>query len=185
MEIGTVIEFDEMEQILVRAVGQARYDNAKRHNLQESRPNIMDPFLADFEGFAGEMAFCKMANIYPDFEIGFNRAKNDKGDCTYCGYSIDIKTSMKDTQKLIVKPWKKGKVDVFAMITGKFPTYTFRGFYPSFMVFDDKNLKEMFGNNNYVIEQDKLMQLDELFEVMRAEAERFITINHRALEGVW
>lgn len=184
MDIGTVIELDEVEQELVTLIAKKRFDSAMKNKLQDTRAGICDPYIADLEGFAAEFAFCKMANCFPDFEIGVHRAKNDKGDCTYCGYSIDVKTSKNTEGNLIVKPWKKGRVEAYAFFTGTFPTYTFRGFYPSFLVFLESNLRDVFGTENYVIHQKKMMELDGFFDVMVAEPERFAHINHKALEGV-
>ena len=185
MEIGTVVSLDETEQEVVMSIAQKRYDSSIKNNLKDTRPGICDPFIADLEGFAAEFAFCKMANCFPDFVIGVHVAKNDKGDCKYCGYSIDVKTTKNPNNGLIVKPWKKDKVDAFALFTGTFPNYTFRGFYPSAAVFLPENLKEVFDQNNYVVPQSKLMELDQFFDQMITDAERFKYINHKALEGVW
>ena len=52
------------------------------------------------------------------------------------------------------------------------------------MCIRDSNLRDVFGTENYVIHQKKMMELDGFFDVMAAEPERFVHINHKALEGV-
>ena len=179
MKIGTVVSLDETEQEVVRSIAQKRYDSSIKNNLQDTRPGICDPFIADLEGFAAEFAFCKMANCFPDFIIGVHAAKNDKGDCIYNGYSIDVKTTKNPYNGLIVKPWKKGKVDAFASFTGVFPNYIFRGFCPAFSVFVAANLKEIFGKKNYIIHHSRLMDEHTFLETMKFDAELNWYFSHK------
>ena len=48
----------------------------------------------DFRGYAGELAFCKIRNIYPDFSIHWQERKADREcDCIDpCYGPVDVKT---------------------------------------------------------------------------------------------
>ena len=179
MRIGETITLNSVEQGVALFVAKSRQESARKNNLKDTRVGIRDPFTADLEGFAAEMAICKMFDAFPDFEVSLKKAKNDCGDLKIKGYSIDVKTSKNPNAVLSVKPWKKGRVHGFALMTGVFPTYTLKGLILSEDVFRRENFVNGGTFDSYCVPQDKLVDIetfllyrefeDDILEVSRKE----------------
>ena len=69
------ISLSENEQRLAEWVWKKRTANARRKNLPDTKVGDQSFEETDLEGFAAELAFCKLMNIYPDLETGDNLPK--------------------------------------------------------------------------------------------------------------
>lgn len=122
------ITLSEADQRLVVRVAAARYEaNRTRHVKDRSICGSVD---IDLNGYGGEVAFCRLYEIDPDFDIGPRSSERgtDFGDCILKGQRIDVKTTEWQTGRLLAVSWKRPDVDYFALMVGKFPTYECRGF---------------------------------------------------------
>ena len=117
-----------------------------------------DDLAINTEGTGGEFAFCKLQNIYPDMYIDHPIPY----DCYINGHGyIDVKTTKMSSGMLLIGLWKYRSIpDYYALMTGEFPTYEFRGFYPGAEVFKKENIVNLGHGETYGIPQSKLiMQL--------------------------
>lgn len=80
----------------------------------------------DLEGVGSELAFCKLSNVYPDMET----SSMNPHDChSRVGAAIDVKSTKYAGGRLLAVRWKDvSKVDLFALMVGKFPEYRLAGF---------------------------------------------------------
>ena len=92
--IGTPIALTQGEQRIAKFIGKCRNQHKiflglKNTKIDTAKTNE----TIDVNGFAAEMAFCKLHNLYPDYWIGLNSAKQgiDKGDCKLGRYWVDVK----------------------------------------------------------------------------------------------
>jgi hypothetical protein len=160
IEKGTVITLSEYEQEIAKMCAEKRSKNNRRHNVKNNNFTAYSDFEVDLQGFGGEMAFCKLFKLYPDMEIGVRSAKEDKGDCTLDGFRIDVKTSRNDNGNLFVGINKQPTVYAYALMTGLFPQFTFRGFILTSDMMSTNRVTKMPGGICFKAEQNELLTWD-------------------------
>lgn len=120
------------------------------------------------EGVASEIAFCKLFNIMPDlsFEHKSSFDNTDPGDTKlHTNHIVDIKSTKYKNGRLISSPWKKSNtnIDLYALMIGEFPEYTFKGFITHDEFFKKERLQTFTkGKPAYVVEQYELKELEKL-----------------------
>ena len=143
---NTEVSLNAQEQAIFRFLARSRYKNNRSAGTRNAKRGPQSDEQTDLEGIGAEFAFTKLFNLYPDFSIEPRTAENDTGDCMLRdGRSVDVKATQYRTGKLIAVPWKKAGVDLFALMTGTFPVYTFRGF----MQADELLRQERLGSLGY------------------------------------
>ena len=144
MKIGASITLDRVEQGLAKAIAQMRHNNNRSESVTNAKIGPQSNEDTDLEGIGGELAFCKLFNTYPDLSVETRSSLkgSDNADAVKDGKTIDIKTTKYENGKLVAAPWKKQgkKPDYFALMTGTFPVYTFRGFMKSDELLKDSRL---------------------------------------------
>ena len=146
----------ESEQIIATFVAEQRTANNRNAGTTNMRKSEMSDFEIDLQGFAGELAFCRMANVFPDLTVHNRSASKgeDNGDCILEGLRIDVKTSKKADAALWVPVRKIGTADAYALMTGEFPTFRLVG------LAGVETVKECkVWNDSHVVDQDKLESL--------------------------
>lgn len=86
-----------------------------------------DEFI-ELQGIGGEVAFAKLFGLMPDLNLSLrSKGQNDVGDCysPALGF-IDVKTTQKEAGPMNVRAPVRG-VSYYALMTGTFPEFTFRG----------------------------------------------------------
>ncbi len=142
------------EQKLARYITEARKRNNETLGVREQYVAKEKKAENELNGVAGEIAFCKMFNVYPDLMIGHW----DYKDAMYNGHSIDIKTVSKPNLRLICKRSKEKKQlpDYYALMFGVFPEYEFKGFITSNNFINDEHLEDLGHGLTFVAEHDEL-----------------------------
>jgi hypothetical protein len=168
VERGTEIELGEIEQLIVKGIAKKRHENNRSSNVKNSKIGSQTDEKTDVEGFGAEIAFCKLHNLYPDFSIHARNSSNDEGDASLhidCGV-VDIKGTCYETGKLITPEWKnKNTVDLYALMVGTFPKYTFKGFMKSSELMQKERLGDLgYGKKSYIAYQSELKDLSGLIE---------------------
>ena len=121
------------------------------------------------DGFAGELAFCRLHNCWPDLSIG----RTEPGDAVCAGgIVVDVKTRDQDWD-LIVMPGKRGyddAVDVFALMIGSFPgPYKFAGVMGRTELIQDHRIRRLGnGKESYLAKQSELVDLSTWYVAQRA-----------------
>jgi len=102
-----------------------------------------------------EIAFCKLYNIYPDLTITH---RSGGYDCITCsGAKVDVKATIYFSGKLLAVINKhKSDADIYVLMVGKFPTYTWVGWAKAGDLLSDENIIDLGYGPTYALSQDKL-----------------------------
>lgn len=146
----------ESEQLIARFVAKQRSTNNRFAGTVNMRKSEMSDYEIDLQGFAGELAFCRLANVFPDLTVHNRSASKgeDQGDCVLNGQRIDVKTSKKAEAALWVPLRKLGTADAYALMVGTFPTFKLLG-----MANVDLVKACKVWNDSHVVDQEKLEPL--------------------------
>tara|TARA_X000001388_G_scaffold64824_1_gene51114 strand:+ start:771 stop:1367 length:597 start_codon:yes stop_codon:yes gene_type:complete len=175
----SLVSLNTEEKDFCEVLALLRYKQARNKNIKSTLVKYSKDVLeADREGVFSEMAFCKLAGVYPEFvfTIAVMSVKNgnDYGDVLYKGKSIDVKSTRHEHGKLIshgVNP----NVDYYSLMVGNNGNYRLAGL----MKADKLCSKERYGLHNvfkrecYKAEQNELMSWEEFKNGTMAQ----VTIN--------
>jgi hypothetical protein len=125
---------------------QAGVTNAKRADLTDAE--------IDLDGVGAELAWCRLANVYPDLTLS---PRSGGADATWAGRTVDVKTTRYVTGKLIAVPSKvHAPCDLYALMIGTFPTYRFVGLATADHLLAAENIRNLGHGPTYTLEQDAL-----------------------------
>ena len=122
------------------------------------RDQTMDFYDMNLNGFGAELAFCNLT--FSEFDSTTNPNQNHflKDDAVLAdGRTVDVKTTVYKTGKLLIRCGKEDKkVDLYALMIGEFPKYTFRGWIAYDDIIDQENIVELPQGKSYVKTQQDL-----------------------------
>lgn len=145
------------EQALCRYLAKLRHKNARNKNVKNNKIGSQSDEMTDLEGIGGEVAFCKLFNLYPDISIEVRNSKTDKGDAILNGFVIDVKTTRYKNGRLLAAPWKEPSVDLYALMIGQIEMgYSFKGFMSYTDLAKDERLLDLGHGKGYAAEQHEL-----------------------------
>ncbi len=156
------ILLNPVEQRLCRYVARCRHENNRKSGIVNARIGWQSDEETDLEGIAAEVAFCRLQNVYPDLSIDVRssgKGQDHKFDCVlHTGETVDVKATVYATGHLLAAPWKGtgSPPDLYALMVGKFPSYTFKGFMPGVELLSQKRLGNMGHGPTYIAKQSEL-----------------------------
>lgn len=167
MKIGDQIALSHSEQAICKLIAKMRFQCARSNGVRNAKIGGLSNEMMDLGGFAGELAFAKEFNVCPDLSIyvrSAHKGEDAGGDATLPnGMVIDVKATERPDGRLLVQRWKPGSsIAAFALMTGPFPIYTFRGFIPTVEMIKDDRLRDLGHGPGYVADQYELLELEEL-----------------------
>lgn len=135
----------------LRASGPTRTNDQMGH--LDDQPGAREK--ADVAGVAGELAFAKAYNLWPDLD--------SSGPCTVdvClrdGRTVDIKTTPVKGGNLIANR-KPHKTDLMVLVEADGSDFHIIGFIPTQQVERDENLEPMHGRLVYKVPREELIDL--------------------------
>ena len=160
IKIGQTVSLTTAERKLSHFVAKNRNGNNRHFNKANLKISSEDAATVDLEGMCGEIAFCKLFNVYPDLDTN-REPPHPLHDCILSnGMRVDVKTTKYENGKLLVDARKGRKtdgVDFYALMTGSFPgPYTFRGFIAREQIIQPHKLGLLCGYKSYMAEQSEL-----------------------------
>ena len=167
IKINSKILLSKIEQNICSVVAQLRFSNNRENNVVNSKIGKKSDEEMDLEGISAELAFCKLFNLYPDLTIDIRSSRDhtDNGDAVLKnGKTVDIKVTHYTNGKLIAVPWKKTNVDLFALMVGKTPEYTFKGFMKSEDLLNQSRLGDLGHGKTYIAHQNELKELENIYD---------------------
>ena len=166
-KIGTRIELNDVEIRICKHTGKRRYNSNVESNANNARIGDLDDLEMNIEGFAGEMAFAKVFNLYPDFTIEPRTSEEDEGDFKLEGKKIDVKTTKYIQGSLAAPVWSGKKVaEIYGLLVGKMPHYIFKGFMSKEELLQQKRIGTLGHGDTFLAEQNELKELDEVIAGM-------------------
>ena len=152
------VVLNEAEQRLVEYIAKKRTAYHQHDESDEKRQvEHWDRTLEenDREGFGGEVAYCKLVNLYPDLDTNLSTPDYDCISCN--GEKIDVKTTKYRNGRLIVPVNKvTHPADRYVLVTGEFPVYYVMGECSAEQLFHEENIRNFGKGPGYTLEQDEL-----------------------------
>lgn len=127
-----MIHLNDQELEIAKLLGRARQcANEEKDNTSLKVDEDETDTTCNVIGMAGELAFCKLFNVYPDTRV-FPRMRNPKFNCILNNMKIDVRTT-RTSHGLIVPVYKLltdfDEVDLLAGMRCVTPvTFVFLGF---------------------------------------------------------
>lgn len=154
-----LVTLNAAEQDLARAIAASRIESAREAGSRDAKQSTAPAELIDLEGAGAEVAFCKLANVYPDTDPGAKAVDA----WTRHGVAVDVKATTHEDGRLLAVRWKKrGEVAVYVLMVGKFPTYRCAGFLDSDELLRNERLKDLGRGLAYCASQHELDQIEAL-----------------------
>lgn len=152
---GTVVELCPVEQRLAKHIASERERINRASGVSNGRIGPQSDAETDLTGIGAELAFCRLMNVYPDLTLDL-RAGGE--DCWWAGRSVDVKGTRYPTGKLLAVPTKLNRdgAEVYALMTGTFPTYTFRGLAAKDALLRADRLTDLGHGSGYAMTQEEL-----------------------------
>jgi len=123
---SNTVKLTDPEIRIVKWIAQHRQQANRAAGVVDLKVGPQKSELSEVLGFGGEVAFAKLFNVYPDFEIGPRRGS---ADCLRFGERVDVKTTTYPHGRLIAVSRKRElAADVYALMVVEWPTYRFAGF---------------------------------------------------------
>ena len=126
-------ELNELEKEMGEMIAKRRYNLNRKNNVKDLAvlgKAFSNGIHADIEGLWAELAFCKVAKVYPDevFRLGYTskRKGGDVGDAIVNNMHIDVKSTKTETGRLITMQ-KNALVDSYVLLIGKEGKYRIAG----------------------------------------------------------
>lgn len=156
-----IVQLNEVECRIAEYMAKRRYQMSREQGIVDRKIGSQSSELTDLEGIAAEIAFCKLANVYPDLDPSSPK----KEDCVLRdGRRVDVKATVHNNGRLVVARWKQpDDVDLYALMIGKFPTYRCAGIMTSDEIIRGDRLKSLGYGLSYVADQEELQRPDEFF----------------------
>jgi len=113
----------------------------------------------ELTGVAGELAYCKAFNYWPDLTTHPRSGGHDL--ITRDGKTLDVKTSAHLNANLYVTPDKHDKgTDRYALVTGAIPNFNVVGYAEAKEVFVEDNLADTGHGMSFSLSQEQLHLYD-------------------------
>lgn len=151
------IVLNEAEILIANYIGMARYNNARTLEIVDQKVGDQPNAFVDINGMGGELAACRVFNVYPDLTIveadklpGYDFiAKN--------GAKVDVKTTEYKTGKLLATlKTEIGAANVYLLVTGVLPKYTIVGYCAEEKLLDAANIGDLGKGKGYMLDQEFL-----------------------------
>jgi hypothetical protein len=148
-----IVKLNEVEQKLAIFLAKKRHQANRSSNTTNRKIGGQSDEQTDLEGVGAEIAYCKIMNVYPDMDLDHR----PPDDATLSdGRTVDVKATRYKSGRLVVVPWKKAGVDLFALMVGEFPEYRLAGTKPADEVIREDRLGDLGHGKTYMVEQKDL-----------------------------
>ena len=170
------ITLDGRDVALATEVGTRRNESNIRRQSENKKVSKRSDEDIHISGFAGEVAFVRITEqVDGDFGCKIDLSDNHNTEDTHIGgVTVDVKTFGWDHSNLLV-PWFKANrpCEIYVLMTGRLPTFTFRGWVPGTELFATELVRKPTTILNHSIPQDQLRDPQELLTSSPAEV-RFL-----------
>ena len=152
-----LVTLTDTEQAIARFIAKKRHAADQAAGIVDRQMGDDDPEAINVIGAAGELAFCKASNLWPDLQVANGHGGKPAGDCTYWGSTFDIKTTKRTKGRLLARPNKATKpADFYVLVVGDIPTLKIVGWISADDLFQDRNLTDLGHGPTYAVTQNSL-----------------------------
>jgi len=148
------VTLDKTEQDIAESLAKRRYNAARKAGVTNAKIGPQSNHLTDLEGIGSEFAFCKLLNLFPDLTVG---ARKGGHDCMMFSHKVDVKATKYKTGRLLARTSKAMEdSDLYALMIGEFPTYTFAGWAWNHELLKEENIIDLGHGKGFALSQDQL-----------------------------
>jgi hypothetical protein len=148
----------KQQQIIINMADEIAKQDRSYFELNFKRDKSMDSAIMNINAFGAELAFCCLTNSKFDSTTIAKENHFLKDDAVLAdGRTVDVKNTVYKTGKLLIRYGKEEKkVDLYALMIGEFPKYTFRGWISYDDIIKKENIVELPKGKSYVKKQEEL-----------------------------
>jgi len=137
-----------------------KYECAMIEMVVADRTEVEDPMM-ELQTLGAEMAFAKLFNCYMAWDRKYAFYDHFltlwiEGECVK--KTVDVKYTGHQGGMLCVdlETPRRGVCDLYVLMTGLFPTFTFRGCIPGKLFIVEENKRKVWGQKQYAVRQNRL-----------------------------
>jgi len=161
--IGLTVRLSAVEMRLCEHVTKVRIKTNTSNKVSDKKISKDEELQLELEGYGAEVAFCRLFNVFPDMSTHSRSSETDIGDAFLpCGRAVDVKATKYPNGKLLAPLWKKDEIDLYALMVGQYPEYTFRGFMSKDELRREERIGSLGHGPTYIAFQNELKELSEL-----------------------
>lgn len=147
------IELNQGEIAVAKWLAKKRYESNRAKGIVDRKMGDQSAEFTDLNGVGAEMVFCKLFNLYPDFDLV--PGKHDA--VTRKGATVDVKATKYRNGKLLAVTSKKLEAsDVYVLVIGEFPKYRVVGYAKAEDLLNESQIKDLGRGPTYAMEQSEL-----------------------------
>lgn len=167
VKIGDSVTLNEFEQKICVEVANKRHANNRQKGVMDRKMGDQSVSETDLYGVGAELSFCRLFNLYPDLSIEprSTLAGTDvEKDSRLLVWRVDVKGTKYPFGRLLARPpdsnyathAHRSTADLFALMTGPYPTFTFRGFCTKEDLLNPAALNDFGHGPTYAAQQQEL-----------------------------
>lgn len=157
MALGRKVKLNAAEVALVDYVSMVRYRIDQDAGATDRQMSPRDPVEIMRDGYAGELAACRVFNVYPDMSLHPTPGSHDF--VTVKGTKCDVKTRPTFGDLLVPVHKKGADVDVYILVIGSGVEFEVVGWAYSWEVFNEENLTDLGHGPTYLVKKNELRLL--------------------------
>ena len=152
------ITLDGKDVALATEIGTRRNESNVRWQSKDLKVSKRSDVDIHISGFAGEVAFARITEHVAPYSCEIDLMDTHNVEDTRIGdATVDVKTFGWDKTSLLVSANKKNKAcDIYVLMTGKLPTFTFVGWTTAEELFATEPIRYPREHLNFVMRQDLL-----------------------------
>ena len=147
------------DQIIIKQMATRICNQGREYFINNyQRDKSMKLYTMNMNGFGAELAFCRLCKI--DFDASTKENENhylNPDGILKDGRTVDVKNTVYPNGKLLVRCGKElMRVDMYVLMTGTFPVFTFSGFAYYDEIINDDNITNLGYGESYCLNQNQL-----------------------------
>lgn len=145
---------DEMK-VLASILGGFRSLTARNCGVADAKIGPQSGLESDIDGILGELAFCKIFNVFPDIGL---KPRSGSADAVMDGKRIDVKTTRHQNGRLLSTLKGNPDVDIYVLAVIDDTNIELRGYALTADLIREDRIKDMGHGRGYAMEQSELKQ---------------------------
>jgi hypothetical protein len=140
-------------RVLASILGSMRSMVARFNKVRDAKIGEQHGVDGDQLGILGELAFCKLMNVWPDLGLS---PRSGSADAVVKGYRWDVKTTNRKDGRLLSTLKGNPDVDLYALAIIDGDTALFPGWAKAEDLHNEKCVRDLGHGPGYVMDQDQL-----------------------------
>jgi hypothetical protein len=154
------VTLTETEARICKWLAEQRFTTARAAGVKDAQLGPQASAQTDLDGIAGEFAFCKAVNVWPDMTIGARRGGHD---AILNGLTVDVKTTRVESGHLLATLGKASTAsDIYVLVVGTIPSFRIAGWATAHRLLRAENVKDFGHGRGYALGQRDLRPFEQL-----------------------